>query len=110
MPKQRCQEGSGNKIIGLSEKRGNTKSEGKNINDLKYGKNQKEIKEFSSSLKKEKKKEEMKNIEKSDKKKEGTKISEKSGKNIEEMKNLEKTDKNKKGMKISENLVKIEKE
>ena len=102
LPKQRCQEGSGNKIIGLSEKRGNTKSEGKNINDLKYGKNQKEIKEFSSSLKKEKKKEEMKNIEKSDKKKEGTKISEKYGKNIEEMKNLEKTDKNKKGMKISE--------
>ena len=42
-----------------------------------------------------------KDIQKNEEKK-GTKISEKSGKNIEEMKNLEKTDKNKKGMKISE--------
>ena len=108
-------EGNGNKRIGLSGKRGNAKSEGKNMNDIKSRKKQEGINQFSESLKKSKNRkgiksieksgknrEDMKNIEKSDKNSEGIKSSEKADKNLEGMKSLEKADKNLKGLKSIE--------
>lgn len=89
------------KNIGLSEKGSKSKSEGKNTDNLKYGKGKEGIiNDFSSSAKKSNKKEEKKNLEKYDKNKEGVKSMEKSDKNnnFNEnkyiMKNIEKSGKN----------------
>ena len=110
-------EGSANQRIEISGKGSNAKSKGKNLNDIKYGKQDRITKEFSERLKKGKKREGVKSLEKSGKNKDITKNLEISGK-VRGMKSLEKSNKNRKGMKnleisdknkdIMKNLEKLE--